>query len=91
MKIVISAEGVDLEAKVAHRFRTARNFVIVDLEIMDLEAVQTPVPHLKRGSGMQGVVVAVNKGIKAVLRGYRSPVARGHTFPVFRSQPSAIS
>jgi len=75
MKIVISAEGVDLEAKVAHRFRTARNFVIVDLEIMDLEAVQTPMPHLPQsGSGMQGLVVAVNKGIKAVLRGYRRPV-----------------
>lgn len=73
MKIVISAEGTDLEAKVAHKFGTSQYFVIVDLDSNDFEAVPNPGASGQRGAGMQAVVLAISKDAKAVLTGYCSP------------------
>jgi len=64
VKIAISAEGTDLEAKVAHKFGTSQYFVIVDLDSNDFEAVPNPGTSGHRGAGTQ-----------AVLTGYCSPAA----------------
>jgi len=73
MKILISADGADLEASVANRFGTSRYLVIVDTETGDFDAVPNPGISGQRGSGMQAVVLAVSKDVKAVLTGYCAP------------------
>ncbi len=79
MKIGISADGADLEARVAHRFGTARYLVIVDLDSGDLEAAPNPGASGQRGAGMQAVVLAISKDVKTVLTGWCSPAVR-HQF-----------
>ena len=76
MKIAISADGADLEARVAHRFGTARYLVIVDLDSGDFEAAPNPGASAQRGAGMQAVVLAISKGVKTLLTGWCSPAIR---------------
>jgi predicted Fe-Mo cluster-binding NifX family protein len=78
MKIVISAESADLEAEVARRFGTSKYLVIVDLGSGDSEAVPNPGASAQRGAGMQAVVLAISKDVKAVLTGYCSPAINNH-------------
>ena len=75
MKIAVSAAGPDLEAKVGHRFGTSEYFLVIDLESNDYEPVSNPGASGQRGSGMQAVVLAISKDVRAVLTGYCSPTA----------------
>ena len=77
MRIAITAEGSDFRASIAHRFGMSPYLVIVDLDTGEFEAVTSPGAG-KRGAGMQAVVLALSKGVKAVLTGYCSPTARSH-------------
>ena len=45
MKIAISAEGADFEAKVVPRFGNSRYLVILDLDSKDIEALPNPGPQ----------------------------------------------
>lgn len=76
MKIAISIDGSDLEARVAHRLGTSRYLMIVDLNGGYLDVVPNPGSSGQRGAGMQAVVLAVKNDVKAVLTGYCSPAAR---------------
>jgi len=76
LKIAVSSEGTDLEARVARKFGTAPYFAIIDPDSNYLEVVPNPGASSQRGAGMQAVVLAVSKGIQTVLTGYCSPVAR---------------
>jgi predicted Fe-Mo cluster-binding NifX family protein len=78
VKIAIAAEGSDLRASIAHRFGVSPYLVIVDLDTGEFESVALPGASGKRGAGVQAVVLALSKGVKAVLTGYCSPVARRH-------------
>ncbi len=73
MKIAISADGSNLDAKVAHRFGASEYLLIVEVDSGDYEAVPNPVSTRQRGAGVQAIVLAVGKGAKAVLTGYCSP------------------
>jgi len=75
MKIAVSADSDDLEARVGARFGTCRYVVIVDLDTGDFEIVPNPGVS---GQGVQAVVLAISKDVQAVLTGYCSPVARSH-------------
>ncbi len=75
MKIAISTDGTDLEAEVAQRFGTSRYLLIVDLETMSFDTVPNPGATGQRGAGMQAVVLAISKDVKAVLTGHCSPAA----------------
>jgi predicted Fe-Mo cluster-binding NifX family protein len=78
VKIAIAAEGSDFRASIAHRFGMSPFLVIVDLDSGEFEAVTLPGASGKRGAGAQAVVLALSKGVKAVLTGYCSPAARSH-------------
>jgi len=78
MKIAVSSDSADLEAKVAHKFGTSKYLVIIDLESGDFEAVPNPGASAQRGAGMQAVVLAVSKDVEAVLTGYCSPTVKSH-------------
>jgi predicted Fe-Mo cluster-binding NifX family protein len=73
MKIAISADGTDLQARVAHRFGASQYLVIVDPGTGYFEAVPNLGTLGQRGAGMHAVVLAVKEGVKAVLTGYCSP------------------
>ena len=73
MKIAISSDGPDLEARVKHRLGTAHYLVIVDIDSGDYEAVPNTGALGKRGAGIQAVVLAVSRGVETIVTGYCSP------------------
>jgi len=73
MKIAVSSDGSNLDAKVANRFSTAEYLVIIDVDSGEFEAVPNPVTVRQHGAGVQAIVLAVSRGAKAVLTGYCSP------------------
>ncbi len=73
MKIAVSADGSNLNAKVANRFSTAEYLVIIDVDSGEFEAVPSPVTVRQQGAGVQVIVLAVSRGAKAIITGYCSP------------------
>jgi predicted Fe-Mo cluster-binding NifX family protein len=78
LKIAVSADSPDLNAKVGSRFGTSKYFIIVDRDTMDFEAVANPGASTYQGSGVQAVVLVISKKVDTVLTGYCSPTAIGH-------------
>jgi len=78
LKIAVSADSPDLNAKVGSRFGTSKHFIIVDRDTMDFEAVANPGASTYQGSGVQAVVLVISKKVDTVLTGYCSPTAIGH-------------
>jgi predicted Fe-Mo cluster-binding NifX family protein len=76
MKIAVSADGADLEARVAQKFGVSKYLVIVDLDTGDFEAVPNPGASQQRGAGVQAILLAISKEVKTVLTGWCSPAAR---------------
>jgi predicted Fe-Mo cluster-binding NifX family protein len=75
MKIAVSADGSNLDARVAHRFGISAYLIIVDPETMEFEPVPNPGASGQRAAGVQTVVLAISKGVDTVLTGYCSPTA----------------
>jgi len=73
MKIAVSADGSNLDSKVANRFRTAKYLLIIDVDTGAYEAVPNPFTSQQQGAGVQAIVLAVSRGATAVLTGYTSP------------------
>jgi len=78
LRIAISAEGWDLEARVGDRFGLSQYLVIVDSETMAFEAVPNPGASGQRGAGIQAVVLAISKNVNTVFTGYMSQTAKRH-------------
>lgn len=78
MKIAISSQGPDMDARIGDRFGTSPYLVILDTETMDFEAVPNPGASGGQGAGMKAVVLAVTREVQAVLTGSCSPVAERH-------------
>lgn len=76
MKIAISADGSNLDAKVANRLSTAKYLLIIDSDSGEFEAVPTSVNTHQHGAGVRTIVLAVSRGAKAVLTGYCGPDIR---------------
>jgi len=75
MKIAVSSDDLNLEARVAQRFGISPYLIIVDPETMEFEAVPNPGAVGQRAAGIQTVVLAISKEVGAVLTGYLSPTA----------------
>ena len=73
MKIAIAADGANLEAKIGQKLGTSQYLVIVDLDSGAFEAVPNPGASGQHGAGIQAIVLAISKDVKAVLAGYCSP------------------
>jgi predicted Fe-Mo cluster-binding NifX family protein len=78
LKIAISADGPNLDAKVGSRFGTSDYILILDPSTMDFEAVRNPGAAGQPAGGMQAVAIAISKEVKAVLTGYCSPHAKAY-------------
>jgi predicted Fe-Mo cluster-binding NifX family protein len=75
LKIAVSAENSNLDARVAQRFGISPYMIIVDPETMGIEAISNLGIAGKQAAGMQAVVTAISKEVDAVLTGYCSPTA----------------
>lgn len=77
MKIAISAVGQDLNAQVDPRFGRCQNFIIIDTDTMEFEAVANSSAAASGGAGIAAAQMIAGKGVEAVLTGNCGPNAFG--------------
>lgn len=73
MKICITAQGPTLEAPVDPRFGRCANFVFVNPETMEFEAVPNPGAMASGGAGIQAAQLVMDKDATTVLTGQIGP------------------
>lgn len=75
MKIVVSAQGENLDAPASPVFGRCPVYVFVDTETMEFEAVSNPAMNQAGGAGIQAAQFVVSQGVQAVLTGNLGPNA----------------
>jgi predicted Fe-Mo cluster-binding NifX family protein len=75
MKIVVTAQGKDLDAMVDPRFGRCGYFLFIDTESMNCEAVPNPAQQAGGGAGIQAGQLVVDRGVEAVITGNVGPNA----------------
>lgn len=75
MKIAISTLTASMDAELDPRFGRAQNYVIVDSETEEWEAVANPAVSAGGGAGIQAAQFVANQGVKAVISGAFGPNA----------------
>jgi predicted Fe-Mo cluster-binding NifX family protein len=74
MRIVVSANGADLEAAASSTFGRCPMYVFVDTETIEFEAVENPATNVAGGAGIQAAQFIVEQGAQAVISGMVGPV-----------------
>lgn len=75
MKIVVTANGTDLDSFVDPRFGRCQYFLFVDTETMRLEAAPNTAREATGGAGIQAAQFVVDKGAQVVITGAVGPNA----------------
>ncbi len=75
MRIVVSAQGGNLDASASPVFGRCPTHVFVDTETMQFEAVPNPAMNQGGGAGIQAAQFVVQRGAQAVLTGNLGPNA----------------
>ena len=75
MKIVVTANGANLDAQASPVFGRCPAYVFVDTETMQFEAVQNPAVSASGGAGIQAAQFVVERGGQAVVTGHVGPNA----------------
>jgi predicted Fe-Mo cluster-binding NifX family protein len=75
MRIVVSAQGGNLEAPASPVFGRCPSYIFVDTETMQFEAVPNPAMNQGGGAGIQAAQFVVEHGAQAVLTGNLGPNA----------------
>ena len=75
MKLVVTAEGKDLNAPTSSRFGRCPTYIFVDSESMTFQAVPNPALSTPGGAGIQAAQFVVEQGAKAVLTANVGPNA----------------
>jgi predicted Fe-Mo cluster-binding NifX family protein len=81
MKVVVTANGRDLDASVSPIFGRCPAYLFVDTETMQFEAVENPALGAPGGAGIQAAQFVVERGAQVVVAGNVGPNA----FGVFRA------
>jgi predicted Fe-Mo cluster-binding NifX family protein len=81
VKIVVTANGTDLDAPASPVFGRCPVYVFVDTETMHFEAIGNPERDTLRGAGFEAAEFVVERGAQAVVTGNVGPNA----FSVFQS------
>jgi predicted Fe-Mo cluster-binding NifX family protein len=81
MKIVVTANGEDLQAATSPIFGRCPIYLFVDTETMGTEAVANPALAASGGAGVQAAQFVAQRGAQAVLTGNVGPNA----FQVFQA------
>jgi predicted Fe-Mo cluster-binding NifX family protein len=77
MKIVVSANGADLDAPASPVFGRCSTYVFVDTDSMESESVENPAINAAGGAGIQAAQFVVERGAQAVISGNVGPNAFG--------------
>jgi predicted Fe-Mo cluster-binding NifX family protein len=77
MRIVVSAQGDNLDAPASPVFGRCPTYVFVDTETLGFEAVPNPAMNQAGGAGIQAAQFVVSQGAQAVLTGNLGPNAFG--------------
>jgi len=75
MKVAISAGGTTLDAEVDPRFGRCQNFIIVDPDTMEFEAMENSSATAAGGAGISAAQMVAGKEVQAVLTGNCGPNA----------------
>ena len=76
MKIAITAQGDTLQSPVDPRFGRAKNFIVIDSETGDYQAVDNVMNlHAAQGAGIQAGRTVSELGVEAVVTGNVGPKA----------------
>jgi predicted Fe-Mo cluster-binding NifX family protein len=75
MRIVVSAQGENLETPASPVFGRCPSYIFVDTETMQFEAVPNPAMNQGGGAGIQAAQFVVEHGAQAVLTGSLGPNA----------------
>ena len=75
MKVVVTAQGQDLEAMVDPRFGRCQYFLFIDTESMRCEAEINPARQAGAGAGIQAGQLVADRGVEAVVTGNIGPNA----------------
>lgn len=81
MKIVVTSNGIDLDADASPVFGRCPTYIFVDTDTMAFEAVDNPAMGAASGAGIQAAQFIVERGAEAVVTGNVGPNA----FDVFGS------
>ena len=77
MKVVVTAEGSDLDSRVDPRFGRCAYFLFVELEreleALSLEAMENPSVSLGGGAGIQSAQLVSEKGLATWQGGSAAP------------------
>jgi predicted Fe-Mo cluster-binding NifX family protein len=77
MKIVITANGTELEAQASPVFGRCPAYVFVDTETMQFEGLENPAIAAPSGAGIQAAQFVIERGGQAVVTGNVGPNAYG--------------
>jgi predicted Fe-Mo cluster-binding NifX family protein len=75
MKVIVSAQGDNLEAPVSPVFGRCPIYLLVDTETFEFEAIPNPAMNQPGGAGIQAAQFVVSQGVEAVLTGNLGPNA----------------
>ncbi|MBU7005838.1 NifB/NifX family molybdenum-iron cluster-binding protein [Phosphitispora fastidiosa] len=75
MKIVISTEGKELDARVDPRFGRCEWFISVDSESMDFDCTANSAVNSSQGAGIQAAQFVVDNQAEALITGHVGPNA----------------
>lgn len=94
MKIIVTAEGNDLNAPTSARFGRCPTFVFVETETLAFEAVPNPATSAPGGAGIQAAQFVVEHGAQAVLTGNVGPnaanVFQAADIPVYLNSETTV-
>jgi predicted Fe-Mo cluster-binding NifX family protein len=89
VKVVVTANGTDLDAPISPIFGRCLAYVLVETETMRLEATANPEIDALRGAGFGAAELVVERGAQAVVTGSVGPnafrVLRAAGVPVYLS------
>jgi len=75
MRIVVTANGADLDAQASPVFGRCPTYIFIDTETMAFEAMENPAISAPRGAGTQAAQFVVEHGAQAVVTGNTGPNA----------------
>jgi len=81
MRIVVSANGADLEAPPSPQFGRCSIYLFVNTDTLHFEAKENPAANASAGAGIHAAQFVVEQGVQAVVTGSVGP----HSFHVFQA------
>ena len=75
MKICVTSKGNNLDSEIDPRFGRCQNFIIIDAETLEFEAIENPNIQTTGGAGIQSAQLIASKDATIVLTGNVGPNA----------------